>query len=111
MRVHIVTAEEIEGVEIAEADRVFISFWADLSRLYVVAECDCSSADTVYRHLAQDSLQLGVKSGRLNAAKKGECIATHYKYGVIQLLQIVGFDIREIFDGVDIESFKSRSFK
>ncbi len=50
MRVHIVTAEEIEGVEIAEADRVFISFWADLSRLYVVAEYDCSSADAIYKY-------------------------------------------------------------
>src|SRR3712207_5893930 len=106
MRVHIVSAEEIEGVEIAEADRVFISLWSDLSRLYVMAECDCSSADTVYRHLIQNSFQLGVKSGRLDATKKGERVATHYKYGVIRILQIFGFDVREIFDGVGIESFK-----
>ena len=61
MRVHIVTGKEIKSAEIAEAYCVFISLWTDLSRLYVMAKYDCASADAVYNHVAQGSLQCGVE--------------------------------------------------
>ena len=83
MCVHIVTGKKIKSAEIAETYCVIISLWADLSRLYVMAKYDCASADAVYKHVVQGSLQRGVKPCRLDQAEKSKCIAAHYEYRVV----------------------------